>query len=425
MSFSRITVVARREFVETVKTKAFVIGMVFMPMVMFGVVVLSSRMAIQSASEDPGEPARLVVIDRTGRIADAMIQLTAPGSDSPFAGKMNIEVVADRDADATTIAQWKDRVREGEATGFLELPADVIDGGGTCILHMRAGTMNAQRLRGRVRSLTGRVVTHVRLVGAGIDADRVEALSRPVPFESRDVVNDQESSADLMARSMTPFIFLFLLFMGAFGVSQGLLTSVIEEKSSRVVEVLLSAISPFELLAGKIMGMAGVGFTLVTSWATAGYLGACWRGMQDLFHISHVGHFIVYYVLGFLLLSSMLAALGSACNTLKEAQGLMGPVIVMVIVPMVSWFYIAQHPNSAFSMILSAVPPMTPMVMILRLTSPVAESVPLWQQIIVPFWLAGWVLITIWAASRIFRVGVLMYGKPPGLTEILRWVRYQ
>ncbi len=418
MNIRKLAAVARREYIETIKTKAFLFGVLLMPAIIVGMVFLSARMTMQSARR--GAPIRIAVVDHTGRVAVEMLRLAA----EPGIGRPQIELEAVRpSADAGhQRRELEQRVLNGLLFGILEVPAEVIAGKGMCTLRIRGAGMN-EGPRG-LHQLLNEAVKRIRFADAGIDTERIAALSRPVPVDQHGIRERQGQAAETMANMMAPFVFVFLLFMSAFGVSQGLLTSVIEEKSSRVVEVLLSALSPFELMAGKILGMAGVGLTLVVLWSTVGYVAATVRHVQYLVQIGHVGEFILYYVLGYLLISSILAAVGSACNTLKEAQPLMAPLTLLLIIPLMFWMQVVHEPNSTLAVILSLVPPMTPFIMVLRLTSGEA-AIPLWQQVAVPLWLAAWVLIAMWAAGRVFRVGLLMYGKPPGFRELARWLRHR
>jgi ABC-type Na+ efflux pump permease subunit len=211
----------------------------------------------------------------------------------------------------------------------------------------------------------------------------------------------------LSVRIMVPFFFVFLMFVGTVNASQHLLTSVIEEKNSRVVELILSSVSPFQFMAGKILGLAAIGLGAVCFWGLVAYGAATYRGLVDIVTTTNVAYFLVYFILGFLLFSSVFVAIGSACNTLKEAQSLMMPVMLFLVVPMMAWMYFSQHPNAPWTVGLSFVPPLTPMVMMLRLAARPAMSVPL----------------VMWAAARIFRVGILMYGKPASPRELFRWLR--
>ena len=164
-----------------------------------------------------------------------------------------------------------------------------------------------------------------------------------------------------------------------------------------------------------------MGLSLISVYAAATYLTAAARGMGDLLSPDIVGYFVVYFVLGFLLVASLFAAFGSACNTVKEAQNLTGPLTIIFVIPMVAWVYIIQNPVSSISTVLSFIPPMTPMVMILRIAA--RPDLPVIEIALSLLVLLVSVLAVVWLAARVFRVGVLMYGKPPGLKEIVRWLR--
>jgi ABC-2 type transport system permease protein len=420
MSIRKLFAVAHREFAETVKTKAFLIGALLMPGIIVGMIFLSTKVAV-SGTQVEG-PIRVAVLDHTARVAPEMVTLADQQNKAAGGQHVDLEAVPAGPSADDELRQLKQQVRDGTLFGVLDVPAGAINDNEACVLYIRGAGMN-DRPR-EVRQLLNDAIKRIRLADAGLNVNRVLALSRPVPIEQQDIREQRGQPSQTMANMMTPFAFVFLLFMGVFGVSQGLLTSVIEEKSSRVVEVLLSALSPFELMAGKILGMAGAGFTMVVLWAGVGYAAATWKHVEHLVQIGHVSEFILYYVLGYLLISAILAAVGSACNTLKEAQPMMAPLTLMLIIPLMFWFNIVSQPNSTLAVVLSLIPPMTPFVMILRITSP-ENVVPMWQHVAAPIWLAAWVLVTMWAASRVFRVGLLMYGKPPGLRELARWVRYR
>jgi ABC-2 type transport system permease protein len=219
------------------------------------------------------------------------------------------------------------------------------------------------------------------------------------------------------------YLFVLLMFIGILTLSQYLLTNLIEEKSSRVVEVLLSAVSPLELMAGKILGLCAAGLAGIGACVAIIASVAKLQGFIGAVNPWAFGLFIVYYVLGILLISSMYAAVGSACNSLREAQGLMVPMALLFVVPLAAWMQIAQHPEGLFATLLSFLPPLTPMVMILRLAA--SRAVPAWQVVLSLAVLAAAVPVTMWAAAKVFRTGVLMYGKPPKLREMFRWMRYR
>ena len=196
---------------------------------------------------------------------------------------------------------------------------------------------------------------------------------------------------------------------------------VIEEKSSRVIEVLLSAVTPFQLMAGKILGLAGVGFTIVGLWGAGAYFAATKQGLSLDVTTEMMLYLIVYYILGFLLLSAVFAGVGSICNTIKETQGLMMPIIMILIVPLMSWFPLAQNPDGTLARVLSFVPPLTPMLMVLRLSA--GSDVSMVEILASIAVLAAATVATMWMAAKVFRTGILMYGKRPALREVFRWLR--
>ena len=224
-----------------------------------------------------------------------------------------------------------------------------------------------------------------------------------------------------VSRAMGAFIYFFVMFMSMMTPSQMLLTSLIEEKSSRVVEVLLSAVSPLELMAGKILGLVAVGLTTAAVYVAALSVVAGSTGLLQAPSATLLALFLVYYVLGFAIYASLFASVGAACNSLKEAQTVMFPLSLILVGPFMFWMTIVQHPNGLFAVALSLFPPTAPTVMILRIA---ILPTPPWLEVAVSLLLlAASVPCVAWAAAKIFRTGVLLYGKPPKLGEILRWVR--
>jgi ABC-2 type transport system permease protein len=213
---------------------------------------------------------------------------------------------------------------------------------------------------------------------------------------------------------------MFLIYMGIIGIGQQILSSVIEEKNSRIIEVLLSAVTPFQLMTGKILGLAGIGLTVTSLWAVTAYGAALWQGLEIEITAGLLLYFLLYYILGFLLFSSILAGIGSICNTLKETQSLMMPIVVVFMVPLMSWYKLVQSPDGLLARVLSFIPPVTPLVMILRISAGSGVwAIEILASIVL---LTVAVLVTMWLAAKIFRTGILMYGKRPSAREIFRWL---
>lgn len=434
---NKIVVVATREFLETVKTKTFILSSVLVPLLILGAVYGTERIARASAQEQV-ELRTLGVLDESGRLAAALEvqveEFNQRNPNRPFA----IEIVA---PGPQALDQLRTRVREGGMYAYLYVPSAATTasapaaapapgprpppGAAFADVPIEFGRRDSQLDAGRqISDMIDKAVVDIRFREADppINIDRIVSLQAPPTIREFDVRSGQESSGNEMARVLTPFAFMLLLFMGTLNISQGLLTSLLEEKSSRVIEVLLSAISPTQLMAGKILGMVGVGALLMLIWGGAGYYGAQRQNMEYLVNPYRLTHVVLYFVPGFLFISAFLAAVGSACNTLKEAQTMAFPLTICTIVPMMLWLVISQYPHSALSLTLSFIPPITPFVMILRICAD--PDIPIWQIVLslALLWIS--VAIMIWAAGKVFRVGVLMYGKPPTPGELIRWLRY-
>ncbi len=435
----KIVTVGVREFIETVKTKTFFLTSVILPLLMLGLIFGSQGIA-RLAEKEAVPTKHLAVVDRTDVVFDVLQRFVEESNARHPQRKLAVQRVTGEDANIETL---RERAAGGEIYAYLVIPPEAtareesgeappasmpstasagpIAGAVQCEFGRKDGNPEVAE---RLRYMLNRAIVEVRFKQADppIDLARVRKLQEPVGFRNVDVKTGQETTGDEMIRFMTPFAFMFLLFMGTMTISQGLLTSVIEEKNSRVVEVLLSAVSPIQLMAGKILGMVCVGVVLMSIWGIVGYGGAHARGMGYLVTPYHLTYVVLYFIPGFLLISAFLAAVGAACNTVKEAQSMAAPLTILTIVPMMLWWLIMLNPSSMLSIVLSYIPPITPFVMILRVCAD--PEIPIIEVIatLVLLWLS--VLFTIWMAGKIFRVGVLMYGKPPSIKELIRWLRY-
>jgi len=416
----KILTVATREFLDTVRTKMFIISSVLLPVLMLGMIFGAEKLEeIMDTEEIPDR--KIAVRDETGRLfAPLQAVFDAHNQESPQR-KFVLVDASDRETEELAAD-----VLEGRLYAYLVFPTHVITGDpetgeATYELGRKDNQLAAFR---SIRELVRTAIVGVRFREADppVDVERIERLQTRPEVREVDVRSGTETTDNTMARIMTPFAFMFLLFMGTMNISQGLLTSLIEEKSSRVVEVLLSAVSPTQLMAGKILGMVSVGILLLVVWAGLGWYGVHSRGMGYLVTSYRITHMVLYFIPAFLFFASFLAAIGSACNTLKEAQSLAMPVTLLTIVPMMLWFQITESPGSTFAVVLSYIPPLTPFVMMLRICAD--PDTPLLQIVTTLLLLWASVGVTIWAAGRIFRVGLLMYGKAPSFGELIHWLRY-
>lgn len=420
---NRILKVAHREYLDTARTKTFIISLLMTP-VLIGLMVYISHRLNTGASAPQQPPLRTVLVaDKTGRLTAEIEELVGQHNDAVPNQQIRIETDGD---DAQAAENAKNRLIDGSLDVYIILEEDVIEGSRPVVLYTK-GTKTAElNFSNQLQHIVRQAIVKERCKQLSITHQQFSEITRHVPIENIDVGADLQekliTDTERITSAIVPFFFMFLMFMGIFGMGQHVLTSLLEEKNSRIAEVLLSALSPFELMAGKILGLAAIGLTVIAAWTAAAYGAAKWQNITLLnVPIEIIPYFLVYYILGFVLLTSIFAAIGALCNTHKEAQSLMMPVTFLVILPMMSWFSIAQNPNGTLATALSFIPPITPMVMILRICAdPELSAGQIAGSIAV---LVAAVPAAMWLAAKIFRTGILMYGKRPGPAEIIRWIR--
>jgi len=239
--------------------------------------------------------------------------------------------------------------------------------------------------------------------------------------KSTTVTRDSERSTVRGLNQLLPVAFMALMFMGVMTGGQSLLTSTVEEKSNRVMEVLLSALSPMELLAGKIIGQLGVSLIALGLYVGMGLAALVSFAMLGLVNPILVVFLVIFFLLAYLTYGSLMLSVGAVVNDMREAQGLMMPIMLLLTFPFWVWLPVSMSPNSAFSTALSFIPPVSTFAMLIRMTS---TTPPPWWQI----WASLGVDVlgvaaALWFASKVFKIGLLMHGKPPNLATLVRWAR--
>ena len=469
---TRVFYVASREFLATVATKGFVIGLLIAPaLILLGVALVPRLLALREAPSIEGE---IAIVDPTGEVAAGLrahldpaavagrrgelvervlsatelpeqvrrlasgvgrgaadeVMQTALGSvphlevsvlpvgvdverekttlipDDDDAGRLALVIVHDN---ATTLA----RAPDPAPAGRYETPA------GTYDLFVRRG-LDTRIIR-EIRSGLRDAIIDARVRTAGLDRNLVESLTRVRPPPSIIVTAEEERSRSGAFDQVLPVAFMILLMVSVMTGGQSLLTNTVEEKSNRVIEVLLAAVSPLELMTGKILGQMAVGFVVLGVYIAMGLAALASFALVGLIDAWLIGYLLIFYVLTYLIIGSMMAAVGSAVSELREAQSLMTPFMLLLSAPWMFWWYVAASPDSTFSLVLSFIPPMNGFVILVRLAS--FSPPPVWQ---VGLSITVGVLAVfgaLWVAAKVFRVGLLMHGKPPNLATLVRWVR--
>jgi ABC-2 type transport system permease protein len=418
----KIIEIARREYIDTVKTRTFLLSLLFTPVLTVGIIYFTSRI---SSVEGGRPPVKVVVTDLSTQLAGEIETALSKHNKSNPKRQILFESLAAND-DANAIEeQGKAQLRSGRAEAYIVIDQNIIDGAGRTHVYTYKSKPTTMDATWAVEEFIRNAVVAQRCKVQNVSQKLLDEI-RNVPIERVEIgeaANEQrvQSQNQTMIKLMVPFFFMFMIYMGIIGIGQQMLSSVIEEKNSRIIEMLLSAVSPFELMAGKILGLGAIGLTIVGLWTTVSYGSIVSQGISVDISGKLLFCFVVYYILGFLLFSSLLAAIGSICNTLKETQELMMPIILVMVLPMIAWFKLVQSPDGVFARVLSLVPPVSPLVMPLRISA--GSNVGIVEILASVGLLAASVLLMMWLAGKIFRTGILMYGKRPSLREISRWLR--
>ncbi len=423
-SWARALIVARREYLTTVRRKAFVFTMIAVPLYFGGLMGLNNVIASSGRRDSLRAFTRLGVVDSSGLFARPTMSFVTPlESEGPEAGvrpetfRTDVTLYPDQ-------ASLEGAVRSGEVSQGLVVPADWLRTG-----HLRRYARSTGLFS---NAGSGRPVERwlVRNLLAGReDSLRIERAARPsaaLDFYTLSKAGTFEPRGDRREELefMIPLLFAALLAACIMTGGQYLLQGVSEEKESRILESLLCTLSAEDLLAGKMLGLGAVGLTLVGVWMAAGvFLGAPMLAVAGV-HLSPglLVLAVAYFLLGYLFYASLMTGLGAVTNNMREAQQFAVMLSFMNFLPLILILPMMAHPDGVLAVTLSLLPPTAPGAMMMRLGMPSA-TVPTWQ---IAFSLAllaaaGWVVMQ--GAARVFRIGLLMYGKPPNLPEILRWAR--
>jgi ABC-2 type transport system permease protein len=418
----KMMLVVKREYLERVKKKSFLIGTILGPVLM-ALLIFTPAMLFKLT---PETRTTVAVIDRSGAVypqLETALADTLPDGSAMFK-------IREEPAEEATLDQTR-RMLAGEIEndtldGYLVIPADVVETGKVVFYGKRVGDIKTLE---RIESALSTIVIGMRLSERGIDYGEVRGLVKPINLEATQIKEGgEERKGGFDFVFMSTFLFIMLIYMTILMWGVAVQRSIIEEKNSRIIEVLLSSLRPGDLLFGKILGVCAVGLTQYAIWGLFGGLmvtyglamGGQVAAVAQSLSLSTLGFFILYYLLGFLYYASLFAGVGSVCNTDQEAQQMQQPIMLPLIFTIVIPMLIIQRPDGMFATVISLIPFFTPVVMFMRIN---VLMPPVWQialSIVI-------MIVSIWAVGRlsakVFRTGILMYGKKPDAREILRWLR--
>lgn len=438
MRFDNIVVIAKREYLQRVRTKGFWIGTLLIPVFIAVVALLPALLMMASTTSQT-----IVVVDETGKLAQGFAQRANSRTGEPQKDGKERGLAVDESKTARFEVKVEPFAGGGErqrADLDRRVLAEEID----AWVWIGPGVLRGEKAEYHARSVSNvftqdaledelsATVRRVRLTAAGLDPDRIGEMTRPVKLETIRV-SKEGSRAEGGAGGMIFALVLFLmLYMMMFIWGQQVMNSVLEEKGSRVIEILISTIKPFELLMGKLSGTCLAGLTQLGIWLgtmvviTAPQILGSFNAMPKELAIPTMTigmalNLLAFFVLGFFAFSTVYAAIGAAFNNLQEAQQAASVAIVFLIIPVFVIYPVINDPNSTMAVVMSLIPLFTPLMMPLRILS---QMPPVWQILLAYVLTLAFTLVMIWFCARIYRIGILMYGKKPTLQEIWRWMRY-
>lgn len=416
---SKVLVIIKREYLFRVRSRAFIISTIATPLFLLGVSALPIILAARGGAErdvtvldQSGEPGLFEIIKRrTDSIKDeANFKFT------------QVVVPAGSDVDELR-KEYNERIKKNKNEAYLVLRRGIITGVSPEYYAESSG-LGMQRLE---RAISAALTEH-RLVTAGLDEKKATDLMKPVDLKTIKVGQEGETEDNGMAFivGLVMLIFIYATIL-AYGMS--VMRGVIEEKQSRIAEIIVSSVKPFQMMMGKLIGIGLVGLTQYAIWA--GSAGVLMRFISSQTATSEIKlpplpplllfYFVAFFVLGYFLFATLYTIVGAIVSTEEEAQQVQFPVTMLVILPMTIFFIIIKDPNGPLSLALSLIPFFAPTLMMMRIAM---VSPPVWQVLLSMGLMLLTIVAFVWLAAKVYRVGILMYGKRPNLAELGRWIRY-
>ncbi len=409
-----VIAVIRREYLQRVRSKWFIAATVAGPLLMAAVTVLPAWLAIQGERDE----FRLAIVDGTGVLSERLVPRLENGGFEVEEVRWHTDVVTD----------LRERANGGDLGGFIMVDELTLETGEAIYYSM---DVPSGLRRVTVQTSIARTALEYQLEQRGVDA---EGLMGGGALEI-EVISEAGSDITEVGFGLA-YIGSFFLYMTILLYAVAVMRATLEEKTSRIVEVIVSAMRPWELMLGKIVGVCAVSLTQMAIWISAatalivGGIPMIIAARPELTNLSSISEivpgislvilFLGFFLFGFLMYSGLYAAVGAMCNTDEEAQQAQFPMIILLIVPILMVMPVIQEPNTPMAVWLSLFPLFSPILMWARVAG---GGVPSWQVLLSFILMALMVWVIAWIAGRIYKVGILMSGKRPTLPEIWRWVK--
>ena len=408
-----IWLIAKREYLERVRTKAFLISTLMIPLLMGGGIIGS---VVTSRKSKP--TSHITVVSQDQQLALDLQKELENGKES----RMTVDVVSP--GNSATRPTLDSMLADNQIDGYLWITPATTPGGRPSFSYTPRSAADIST-KSSINNALRTVLMRERLAHEGMVAGDVDALMQPIKVDTTQAGKKADTTSSYIAATVLFVLMYMVILLYGMNVAR----SIIEEKTSRVFEVLLATIRPEEMMAGKVIGVGSVGLTQVAVWLltaailTSGSLIGAMAGGNVHVSLSPMQFifFVVYFLLGYLLYSSMAAALGAMVNSEQELQQLNMLLVMPLAGCMFALAPVISNPSGPLARTISLIPFCTPLIMYLRIS---LATPPAWEIALSIGLMIATIYAVLWVASRIYRVGILMYGKRPNLPEIMRWLKY-
>jgi ABC-2 type transport system permease protein len=431
----KILTMFKREYRAAVRTKSFIISLILVPLLMGGGFL---AIIIMEKNQDTDDK-RVVVIDYTGFMEEPLRnaaeirnqqEIFDPESGEKEAPAYHIEFQApETDNRFDQQLELSRRVQSGELHAFIEIGPDVLHPSGKEGGYIRYYSEHSfnDRVRDWYRNVINSNLQQLRVAELNLDESQSADLFTWLGIEGLGLVTvdkktgeQQEAQQSNELQSfLVPYFMVLLMFMLVMMSAVPLLTAVMEEKTGKIAEVLLGTITPFQFMAGKVMGGIGISLTTAAIYVGAAIFTARSTGFEAAIPYDVLPWFFIYTILFIIMVGTGMAALGATCNDNKDAQSLQFPAMLPVILPLFLIMPVIQDPSGPLATTLSLIPPFTPSIMLIRLATPV--TVPIWQPIAGLAGVILFTLFTVWVGARIFRTAILLQGQKPSVSNLFKY----
>lgn len=418
---SKIITIIKHEYLSRVKSKGFIIGTLIGPLLMLLVFAIPAVVAIFSENQTE---KKIAIIDKTGMFGQDIVKKDP-----------NKYFLSNDSKD-----DLYNKVLSEELDGYLYLDSSVLSSGKAFVYSRGGGGLGFET---SLEKNISNIIRHQRLIEAGANAKVMQILDEDVEIVTNKVTEKGTTKDYTAVYSGIGYFLGFVIYILMLMYGQTVMKGVIEEKANRIIEVIASSAKPFEIMMGKVIGIGAVGLTQVSVWLVISAIGItiagggvstfiepnmtgvpnAQQGIMNGFEMPYISPwlgiaFLFYFLSGYFIYSTLFAAVGSAVDQEQDAQQLQWPITIPIILPILFIFNVMSNPDGTLAVILSLIPFFSPILMMVRVA---ATEVPIWQVILSVVLLIGTFFGSLWFAAKVYRVGILMYGKKTTIKDLIKW----